>query len=482
VQVVRPRLGFVAVSSVLAGIALTILASFAVVHFGLTLGIGAVLAAAIFICSVIAYLWVPHLAVTATIPLFAFVPMLKVFVNPNVGAVKDVVSLAAITAGAILITIERRRPDRWIAASVAVLLALYVIDVGHPHNTAWAQGVRLTAEPLLLLLVGLVLPHPRRNLRYALISLIATGCVVAFYGLLQQLIGPARLVSLGYSYDEQVRTAGSSLRSFGTLDDPFDYAAFLLFALGAVLFWLRRGSIAWAAGLLILLGLGASFVRTAALVLIAFLGMQMLRWRQLAPATFLVAAALVISGVTLVGYTGTQTTPVTLYTPGGQTETVHAPVAEGSVAFNGRISAWTAALGGNPFDWVFGRGVGKVGTAAARATYGFSATATGNQQSPAVDSGYFATMADVGLIGMLVELAMFGRLLVLGSRSARAGSDEGWAALALIVALMLYALTRAAFTGFPTAFLDLLVAGIAVAAATEPEPAAAHPRGVSRQP
>jgi p-aminobenzoyl-glutamate transporter AbgT len=80
-------------------------------------------------------------------------------------------------------------------------------------------------------------------------------------------------------------------------------------------------------------------------------------------------------------------------------------------------------------------------------------------------------MADVGLIGMLVELILFGRLVVLAGRAARTGSDAGWVALALIAALMLYALTRAAFTGFPTAFLGLLLIGIAVAAAGEEQDA-----------
>lgn len=466
-----PRLRSAGLTLWLVGALFTVLASFAAVHLGLTIGVGAVAVAVIFLGSVVAYLRVAHLAIAATIPLFAFIPALKVFVNPGIGGVKDVIDFAAIVAMLILVGFERRRLDRWVAGSVGLLLALYVIDAGHPHNTAWAQGVRLTGEPLLLLLVGLVLPEPRRNLRYALISLIATGCVVALYGLVQQLLGGARLVSLGYSYTDQVRTAGSFLRSFGTLDDAFDYAAFLLFALGAVWFWLRRGSVAWAASILIVLGLAASFVRTVVLILIGFAGLQMFRRRQAIPAAFLVVAALIASGVTLVGSTGTQTTQVTYLIATGGIETVNAPVASGSTAFNGRISAWTAALGTSVTGWVFGRGVGKVGTAAARATYTFATTAAGDSESQAVDSGYFATMADVGLIGMLVELILFGRLVVLAGRAARTGSDAGWVALALIAALMLYALTRAAFTGFPTAFLGLLLIGIAVAAAGEEQDA-----------
>jgi hypothetical protein len=467
-RVARPRLGSFAVALAAGGAVATILASFAAVKLGLTLGVGAVLVAAIFVGSVIAYLRVPHLAVAWTIPLFAFVPALKVFVNNNVGGVKDVVDFAAITAALLIVAFERRRPDPWVLGSVLLFLGLYVINPGHPHDNAWAQGLRLTGEPMLLLLVGFVLPDPRRNLRYAMISLIATGCVVSLYGLLQQALGENELISLGYSYSAQVRTIGSFLRSFGTFDDPFAYAAFVLFALAAVFFWLRRGWIAWATAGLMLLGLGVSFVRTGLLVMIAYIGMQLVRWRQHIPATAFVAAAVVAASLTLLKASGSQTTTLTIYTQGGGTQQLQQTIGATngqSVFLNGRISAWTAALGTNPADWVFGRGVGKVGTAAARASVGLLSNTDDSGQSTAVDSGYFATMADIGLVGLAVELVIFGRLIFLGVRYARTGSDAGWTGLALIICMLLDALTRASFTGFPTAFLGLLLVGIALAAA-----------------
>ena len=50
--------------------------------------------------------------VAGVIPLFALLPTLKVFVSPTIGAVKDVVTLAAITAAAIILLRRRvaRRP------------------------------------------------------------------------------------------------------------------------------------------------------------------------------------------------------------------------------------------------------------------------------------------------------------------------------------------------------------------------------------
>ena len=151
---------------------------------------------------------------------------------------------------------DRRIVDRWVLILAAILIGLYVLNVGSGHGTAWAQGVRLTGEPLVLLLVGMILPDPRRTFRWALATLIGTGCLVAAYGIFQQLVGKWTLVEWGYSFEAQVRSLGNGqLRSFGTLDDPFAYAAFLLFALAAVFFWLRKGPIAWGAGTLILIGL-----------------------------------------------------------------------------------------------------------------------------------------------------------------------------------------------------------------------------------
>ena len=462
----RLRLGWGAMGFPAAGALLTLAASFVAAHAGLKIGFLAVVVAFVLLGSMIAFLRAPHLALAATIPLFAFVPALKVFVNPSIGGVKDVIDVAAIMAMVVLVATERRRIDRVVASCVVLLLGLYVLNPGHGHNSAWAQGVRLTGEPLLLLLVGMSLPNPRRNLRWALWSLMLTACAVAFYGLVQQLLGSATLVSLGYSYSAQVRTIGSLMRSFGTLDDPFAYAAFLLFGLAAVFFWLRRGAVAWAVAGLLLLGLGVSFVRTGLLVMIGYGALQLVRWRQGVTAALFLAAAIIAASLTLVGSSATQEQKATLLVRGGSERVLTTTGVPQHVFLNGRVSAWTAALGSNPADWIFGRGVGKVGTAAARASVGLVATTANTTGSgAAVDSGYFATMADVGLVGLAVEIVLFARLFTLARRHTRRGSDSGWFALALLTCILLDAVTRASFTGFPTAFLGLLLLGVALAAA-----------------
>jgi hypothetical protein len=96
--------------------------------------------------------------------------------------------------------------DRWLLTAALLLLFLYVVNVAGKHNIAWVHGVRLVAEPLLLLLVGLALPNPRKTLRWAVGSLIVTACFVAGVGLLEQVVGQYRLANIGFTFNQQIRT------------------------------------------------------------------------------------------------------------------------------------------------------------------------------------------------------------------------------------------------------------------------------------
>ena len=334
--------------------------------------------------------------------------------------------------------------------------------------------MRLTGEPLLLLLVGFLLPDPRRNLRWALGALVVVGFLNALYGIVQQALGPAELVSLGYSYGVQVRTIGSSLRSFGTIDDPFAFAALLYFSLVAAFFLLRRGWLLWFVEFVLVLGLLASTVRTALLVLLGFVALGAVHKKLKFPAACLGIACAVIGVITLAQSSGIQVQTFNVYYTRGGYAADSRPVANPSgVLLNGRVSAWTAAVGSRPIDWFFGRGVGEVGTATQRASAGVlsaaSDTASANSaQTPdkaasAVDDGYLATVADVGIVGLIVELALFARLIHLGAKALRRGRFDGWLPLGLLTAMLLDALTRASFTGFPTAFIGFLLIGIAIA-------------------
>ncbi len=432
------------------------------VHGG-TLSLGLILGVALFLGAVYAFLAVPYLAVAATIPIFAFLPSAKILVAPFLGPTKDVIAIAAISAGMPLLALRRRlgtvRPvDRWLVISVGLLVMLYVINVAGRHDLAWAQGVRLASEPLLLLVAGLGLEQPRRTLRWAVTSLIVTGCVVALYGLAQQGLGASRLVSYGYSFNAQVRTIHGHFRSFGTLDEPFGYAAFLMLALAALVFTARRTVLTVTAGAILLAGVAASYVRTAALIAVALVALDLARRRRVVASVAIAAAIVALAVGILVQAKGTES---------------HTYQSSSAVlTLNGRTSAWKTALG-SPQEWFLGRGVGEVGTAANRARYTLTQSSTATQhQASAVDSGYLATVADVGLVGLIVLLGLFGRSIALGRAAALRGDSGGWLVLALFAVLLIDGLTRASFTGFPSAFLALLIVGIALAATTEARPPA----------
>jgi hypothetical protein len=465
-----------------AGSAITILAAYIAVSHGATVALEVLAVLLLFVGSVAAFLITPHRAVAGTVVVFAVLPALKVFISPSIGGVKDVVCLGGFTAAAILVTFDHRRMDGWTASLIALFLGIYIVNPGHGHGSDWLEGLRLTGEPVLLLVVGFVLPDPRRNLRWGLLAMAATGVVVSLYGVLQQVLGIGTLESLGYTYGEQIRTIGSNLRSFGTLDDPFNYAAFLYLALAAGFWSLRKSSLVWIAESIIVVGLLVSFVRTAALVLLGFVMLTAIHRRLTYPALALGSAVAVIAALTLSHSSGIETQAYEVYYTNGGSALISRSVNDpGGVLLNGRISAWTAAVGPHPIDWLFGRGVGEVGTAAQRASVGVLSTASSAENlsttATAVDSGYLATVADVGVVGLVLELALFARLITLGVRHVRRGDLEGWLPVTLLSALMLDALTRASFTGFPSAFLGLLLVGLSIAALeASPSPTGVRPR------
>jgi hypothetical protein len=444
------------------GSLLTLALMHATVTMGPTLPIGGLLALAMFAAVVIAFVAIPHVAIAALIPLFAFLPMVKTLWVPTAGPIKEVVAFAAFAAAALLM-IERHRMktrasiDLVVAGAVFALLVLYLVNLGggfkgDSYGIAWFHGVRLTAEPLLLLLVGLSIQRPRQVFQWGMVSLVATTSLVALYGIAQQLLGPSGLVSLGYTWDVQIQVISNRLRSFGTLDDPFLYAAFLLFGLSAVLLWMRRGPLALVLGAILAVGIACGLVRTSALIAVGLIGIWLVTKRLSAPAVFVLAAA--VLGTFVIFFSSTS---------GTESRTVQS--GNMYLTLNGRTDAWKVALGG-PIDWPFGRGVGEVGTAAERATYELSRTAeeTREERGEAVDSGYFATIADVGFVGLGILLVLLFRLFSLAHGAARLGLASGRVAMGLLVVLLLDAVTRASFQGFPTAFVCLLLVGVALAA------------------
>ncbi len=447
---------------VAVGIVGTLLVAAATTVLGDLVPLALLVGVVVFGLVVAAFVSVPHVALAAVVPLYALLPAVRILAVPWLGPLKDVVALAAIAAAGITMVGavrggRRIGADFWILALVAFLIGLYVANLGGgERDLAWAHGVRLVAEPLLLLLVGLTLKDPRRTLTWAMRSLIVTAVVVALVGLLQQVAGPERLVDLGYEWNRHVRTINGHLRSFGTLDEPFTYAAFLMFGLTAVVMWMRPGVLASLAGTMIVTGLVFSLVRSSLGVALGIVALWLGRQGRHVLAIFLLAVVVAGAFVFVASQDATEQRTV----QGGQNV---------FLTVNGRTAAWRVVFE-DPWDAPLGKGVGQVGTAADRATFNITRTkqeAANADGTVIVDSGYFASVADVGVVGLAALLLLFGRVFALGWRGVKRGQSAGWLAMSFTLVLLLDAVTRESFTGFPTGFLGLLLIGVALAASRE---------------
>ncbi len=224
-----------------------------------------------------------------------------------------------------------------------------------------SHSSRLALEPLVLFLAAVLLPDNRARVwAWAQWSLIATCVPVAIYGLIQQALGVDGLLALGYEYGEQVRQINGRLRSFGTLDDAFIYSAVLTLGLALLIMGKARLQTKLFLGLPVALGLAAGLVRTSLLTCVMVIAVWLFSKHRPAAAAVLLCGALAIAGLVIARAEGTQTTTVA--------------TASGPLTLNGRASAWEAAVGG-PTNWPLGRGPGRVGTGAQRASANSGATA-----------------------------------------------------------------------------------------------------------
>lgn len=459
----QPLAGLDATALAFAGFATLLVAAWTARSDSL-LGLGLLIGVCAFIGVLIAFVKAPHVAIACAIPFFSLLPMLKILVTSQLAPTKDLVEIAAFAAAGVL-ALQRRSAgrswhgDRLLLVLTLLLLSLYVIDLGGMirgsgfYGLAWFHGVRLIGEPLLLLLVGLSLVNPRKTLHWSVISLIVTSCVAAVIGLVQQKLGAARLVQLGYSYNSQVRTIGGHLRSFGPFDEPFDYAAMLAFGLAGILLWVRRATVTALLGPIVALGLLSSLVRGAALSVVALLALLFAKKGHSNVATILLAVS--AAAAVAVVMSSTQPTTGRVVQAGPSTY----------LTLNGRSRSWTVALG-NPSSWPFGRGVGLYGTAAERAARS-KPPSLGGKPKGAADSGYLATISDVGFIGLAILLTIFGRIIVLLSRAIRRGQEAAWFGIGLITVFLLDAALRSSLTGFPTAHVAMLLVGLTLASVQE---------------
>lgn len=121
----------------------------------------------------------------------------------------------------------RRDLPQW-AYLIIALAALGVISAVLVGGTRGLVGLKVGFFYVLLGLAVWRCPLAERERDHLVTILMATGFATAVFGLVQQLLGPERLVDLGYEYNTDIRTAGGFLRSFSTFDTSFAFALYLM--------------------------------------------------------------------------------------------------------------------------------------------------------------------------------------------------------------------------------------------------------------
>ncbi len=325
---------------------------------------------------------------------FALQPALKFYLSDAFGPAKDaavVVAVAALLAsllrrrwGLDVATGPRRSVDRALVLGVLAFITLYVINPAGDHGTGWATGARLVVEAFALFLVGYLGTTPARTWRWVVTAALVVAVIETLAGIAEQYIGVTRLVQdLGYTYGEQVRQiSGGALRSFGTLDEPFSYAALVLLGFIVALHAPLPRALRIPLSLFIAAGVVVSFDRTDIVLLVLAAALWLVRRGLHRPAVGVLVATVLLAAA---------------YVTTNQLE----PAAQGTSAastvlsLNGRFAEWGTVLA-DPGNLLGGAGVGVTGAGAVRGQ-GSGIVAVGRFQSnqpnpPAVASNVLPSL------------------------------------------------------------------------------------------
>ena len=410
----------------------------------------------------------PWLAPWAIIFLFGTTAELRLRVSGTLGVAKDALVLLLVVVAVVVVmqgraSLPARLPPLPAGLSLAVLVGLYLADLGGDHGGGWIFGTRLLLEPLLLLFVALMTPRSRAALRHLVLAMCVFLPAQAVLAWIQQAVGADALVyTWGYAFGSQVRlTSGGGLRSPGSFEESFSLAAFAVLGAcvaltvasrrQAILLWVSVGAV-----------LAATQVRTAVLQLAVLALLFLVRkGRILAASVGVVGAAsgaVLAAGVFLVSAT----------VPGG-------PVRPLLFTLNGRLDAWAVAYQG-PSTLLRGNGVGALGAGSTRAEAGLVSEVP--QYDPTaestplyagdpsfIDSSWGQVLSDVGLPGVIALLVFVVAYVRWMSGPARRGDDAAWLALAVLAVSVVDWISRTTLGSYPTGFTTFYLLGLATAAA-----------------
>jgi len=378
---------------------------------------------------------------------------------------------------------ERTRPDWlwWLVAFVAVGAVWFGIH----QSKAALWGMKLDFIYLSLTYVAWRCPLNAKDRDRFVSIIMAVGTLAAAYGILQQILGHARLHELGYEYNSVLRFNGGFLRSVSTFALPFSFGFYMMMVIIICLPVALsdpsrlRNKLFLIATPILAVGLATSIVRTAMLgLLVGLLYIGIRRYRS-------IIAVLIPLGLAAL-----------FFIPGSS-----ATKALSSDSTKARSANWTENIDAVA-DHPFGLGVGETGAAKAR-SYGQTpeeqAAAFGidlNQPDADVytpvlggngvyqpDNYYLKTVIELGVLGLWFLI----RILVGAVRESRALErvpDPNDSALGIGITAFLFAVI---FSMFFATYLELfpmdayfwLLLGITAATVREyrtaPEPVSDAP-------
>ncbi len=300
-----------------------------------------------------------------------------------------------------------RRPLPLVMQPILLYASVGVAWVVVNRSVQAVVGVKVNFFWLVLGIILWRTPLNTRDRDRLVSILMADALITSVIGIAQQAVGHVYLQGLGYSYNTNIRFTGSFLRSFSTMDNPFNFGFYLTFALLFILPHClddprrTRNWLFMLCSPVVLAALIFTFVRGAWLALAvgcAYLAVRRYRVFFLA-APFIVIALFVLPG-----------------------NFSNSALASGSL--QQRQQGWAQNLN-KAVAKPFGNGIGTTGAS------GFKAAAVSkdvvNVYEP--DNQYYKALYELGVFGVWFLLLMLGSIFRAGREHERGlhGEQRAWA-------------------------------------------------------
>ncbi len=295
-----------------------------------------------------------------------------------------------------------------IAQPILLYLASGIVWLLVLHDIRGVVGFKVSFFWLVLGLIVWRTPLDARDRDRVVSILMFVTVITSLVGLAQQLVGHAYLAGLGYNYNSNIRFTGGFLRSFSTMDNPFNFAFFLAFALLLLLPQSledpRRPRNKVFLALLPIVGLSLAFTFVRGAWLALALGCGYLAVRRF--KVFFLAVPFVLLAIVVL--------------PGGFSDS-----ALSSSSLGDRQEGWAQNIN-KAVSAPLGNGIGSTGASGLKA-------ATVARTNVAIvyepDNQYFKALYESGVIGLWILGVLFASLLTTSRAAERRldGVDRAWA-------------------------------------------------------